>query len=774
MSASKGRTPPLTAERRYGAAPKGGGAKGGGGNGGPGKGLVKPAGKPARTRRAAPRAADRTPRGPLGFAAALVRGVMRFGLRVVWGVGWRVAVALALVTGLGVAYYAAQLPPVTDLVDGRARGSVTLLDRDGATFAWRGDQFGGMVTADTISPHLRNAVVATEDRRFWWHPGVDPQGIASAMRINISEGRGPLSGNGGSTITQQTAKLLCLGKPFDPELWKNEAEYEADCRRTTLWRKVQEATYAMAMEARYSKDEILTIYLNRAYLGAGTRGFEAASQRYFGKPAAQVDPAEAAMLAGLLKAPTTYAPTNNLGRSQDRARVIVGLMEEQGYLTAAQAETARAAPATLSATAQQDQGGYFADWVMDTGPEFFTRDTTEDVVIRTTLDPRIQTAAETALLRVFKERVSPGSEAQAAIVVMSADGAVRAMVGGRNVSASGAFNRATQALRQTGSAFKPFIYAAALDLGMQPFDMVEDSPLTMNIPGSGPWSPENYDREYAGMVTLTEALAQSRNIPAVRVSEQVGRENVRTVAAMFGIDSDLAAGPALALGVSESTLLEMTGAYAGILNGGSSVTPYGLMELRLKGDDTPLMGTGGGIGERVISQQAAEELTYMMSRVVAGGTGSRAQIDGWEIAGKTGTTQGARDAWFVGFAGDYVAGVWMGYDDNRPLTGVTGGGLPATIWRETMVGVLDGQPVKPLPMRVPEPQAPGAIAAGEVSPSGGQASDPETDRLLREMLGTPETQPQPSAQPQPQPQRQSEPERVILDVLNSILGAATN
>lgn len=773
MSASNGRKPPLTAERRYGGS--GGNGGNGGGRGDGGKPKARATAKPAshRAARARKPREPRQPRGPLGFVAALVSGLLRFVMRVVWGIGWRMALALTLVVGLGVAYYAAQLPPVTDLVDGRARGSVTMLDRDGATFAWRGDQFGGMITADTISPHLRNAVVATEDRRFWWHPGIDPQGIASAVRINLSEGRGPLSGNGGSTITQQTAKLLCLGKPFDASVWKNESEYEADCRRTTLWRKVQEAVYAMAMEARYSKDEILTIYLNRAYLGAGTRGFEAASQRYFGKPAAQVNPAEAAMLAGLLKAPTTYAPTNNLSRSQGRASVIVGLMQDQGYLSAAEAEAARANPATLSATAQQDQGGYFADWVMDTGPEFFTRDTTEDVVIRTTLDPRIQTAAEKALLQVFEERVSPGSEAQAAIVVMSADGAVRAMVGGRNVKASGAFNRATQALRQTGSSFKPFIYAAALDLGMQPYDLVDDSPLTMNIPGSGAWSPENYDRKYDGMVTLTEALAESRNIPAVKVSEQVGRENVRTVASMFGIDSDLAAGPALALGVSESTLLEMTGAYAGILNGGSSVTPYGLLELKLKGDDTPLMGTGGGIGERVISQDAAEKLTWMMSRVVAEGTGSRAQIDGWEVAGKTGTTQGARDAWFVGFAGDYVAGVWMGYDDNRPLSGVTGGGLPATIWRETMVRVLEGQPVKPLPMRVPEPsQAPEAIAGSEnVSPSGGQASDPETDRILREMLG----QPEPAQQQQAQPaQQQPDRERVILDVLNSILGAATN
>ncbi len=737
MSANNGKRPTLAADRRYGSsaggkpgAGKTTGKTGSGGRGGSGggRGGAKP--PAARSRAGSKRRATPRPRraGPIGFLAALVSGLLRGVLRVVWGVGWRVGLVVGLIIGLGVASYAAQLPPVTQLVDGRARGSVTLMDRDGVVFAWRGDQFGGMVTADTVSPNLRNAVIATEDRRFFWHIGVDPQGIASAVAINLRAGRGPLSGNGGSTITQQTAKLLCLGKPFDPQAWESEADYEADCRRTTLWRKVQEAVYAMAMEARYTKEEILTVYLNRAYLGAGTRGFEAASQRYFGKSSAEVAPAEAAMLAGLLKAPTTYAPTNDLGRSQDRASVIVGLMQDQGYLSAAQADEARNTPARLSPAAEARAGGYFADWVMDTGPEFFTRDTTEDVEIRTTLDPRIQKAAETALLRVFEDKVAAGSEAQAAIVVMSADGAVRGMVGGRNVRASGAFNRATQALRQTGSSFKPFIYAAALDLGMQPNDLVEDSPLTITIPGSGAWSPENYDRKYDGMVTLTEALAESRNIPAVRVSEQVGRENVRTVAAMFGIDSDLAAGPALALGVSESTLLEMTGAYAGILNGGSSVEPYGLVELRLQGDDTPLMGTGGGIGERVISQKAAEELTWMMSRVVAQGTGSRAQIDGWEVAGKTGTTQGARDAWFVGFAGDYVAGVWMGYDDNRPLSGVTGGGLPATIWRETMVRVLEGLPVKPLPMRQP------SIAAPAQTVSSGDLQAPATSNDNQQVI----------------------------------------
>ena len=722
MSSKGGRKPPLVADRRYQAR------------------QPVAAKKPAtRSRSRKPRTpAPRPKRGPLGLVVGLVTGMFRLILRIVWCVTWRAGLVTGLAIAGGVAYYASTMPPVSQLVDGRARGSVTLLDQYGSEFAWRGDQFGGMITAASVSVHLRNAVVATEDRRFYSHLGVSPRGIASAVRINMAAGRSPLSGNGGSTITQQTAKLLCLGRPYDQSVWPTETEYEADCRRSTIWRKVQEAVYAMAMEARYSKDEILTIYLNRAYLGAGTRGFQAAANRYFGHPAAEVTPAEAAMLAGLLKAPSTYAPTSNLQRAQDRAALVVGLMEEQGYLSAAAAAEARANPARLSPAAEARAGGYFADWVMDQGPEFFTRDTTEDVVIRTTLDPRIQQAAEQALVQVFENEVRAGSEAQAAIIVMSADGAVRAMVGGRDLRASGAFNRATQALRQTGSAFKPFVYAAALDMGMSPDDLVDDSPLTINITGSGPWSPQNYDRQFKGMVTLTQALAESRNIPAVRIAQQVGLPAVRSVAEMFGIDSNLAAGPALALGASESTLIEMTGAFAGILNGGSSVTPYGLVELRLQGETEALMGSGGGIGERVIREDAARQLTWMMHQVVLRGTGTRARIDGWEVAGKTGTTNAGRDAWFIGYSGDYVTGVWMGYDDNRPLTGVTGGGLPAVIWRETMTRVLSGQTPTPLPMLAPSGPGTfaGQITAGEAPAEN--ASDPVLDQVLREIFGEPQ------------------------------------
>ncbi|MBF9061183.1 PBP1A family penicillin-binding protein [Rhodobacterales bacterium HKCCSP123] len=668
--------------------------------------------KPRRARRT--RAARPRPRGILGWIAAFLRLIWR----IVWGLAWRGTVAVMLLLGAATAYYYAQLPEVASVVDARARGSVTMLDRDGNVFAWRGEQFGGAIDPGTVSEHLTNAVVATEDRRFYRHLGVSPRGIAGAIRINLSEGRGPLEGHGGSTITQQVAKLMCLGVPYDPEQWESEADYEQDCRRTTLWRKIQEVPFALAMEVRYTKDEILSIYFNRAYLGAGTRGFEAAAQRYFGISSSELNAPQAAMLAGLLVAPSYYAPTRNLERAQRRASTVIRLMEEQGYLTAAQAAEAQANPARLSDAAEQDTGGYFADWIMASGPDFLTGDTTEDVIIRTTFDPEMQAAAEAALENVFANQVREGSEAQAAIVVMSADGAVRAMVGGRDTEGTGLFNRATQAMRQTGSAFKPFVYATALDLGWRFDDLILDAPLTIDIPGSGPWSPENYTGQFYGEVTLTEALRGSLNTAAVRLSEAAGRDLVREVAAQFGIESDLADGPALALGASESTLIEMTGAYSGILNGGSAVLPYGVQELRLLGDSTPMFEQRSGIQERVISENAARQLTYMMSVAVAQGTGQRARLPDRPVAGKTGTTNSQRDAWFIGFTADYVAGVWMGYDDNRPLSGVTGGGLPAEIWRQTMERIHADIPPRPLPMIDPVEAGRPAPPIVEYSPDG--------------------------------------------------------
>lgn len=712
-----------------------------------GTGSGRSSGGTGSTRRRRGRAPRPRPRGPLGW----LRALLRFVWRIIWGLIWRGTVAVMLLLGAATAYYYAQLPDLAAAVDARYRGSVTMLDRNGNVFAWRGEQFGGAIDPETVSPHLVNAIVATEDRRFYRHLGISPRGIASAIRINLSEGRGPLSGHGGSTITQQVAKLMCLGVPYDPDIWETEADYEQDCRRTTIWRKIQEVPFALAMEFRYTKDEILSVYMNRAFLGAGTRGFEAAAQRYFATSSADLEPQQAAMLAGLLVAPSYYAPTRDLDRAQRRASTVLRLMEDQGYLTAAEAAAAQANPATLSDRARQDTGGAFADWIMSTGPDFLTGETTEDVTIRTTFDPAMQAAAEAALENVFANQVREGSEAQAAIVVMSADGAVRAMVGGRDTAGTGLFNRATQAMRQTGSSFKPFVYAAALELGWRFDDLILDAPLTLNIPGSGPWSPENYTGEFYGEVTLTEALRQSLNTAAVRLSEEVGRDAVRTVAAQFGIESDLADGPALALGASESTLIEMAGAYAGILNGGSAVQPYGVQELRLIGDDRPLFEQTTGIQERVISENAARQLTYMMSVAVAQGTGQRAQLPDRPVAGKTGTTNSQRDAWFIGFTADYVAGVWMGYDDNTPLSGVTGGGLPAELWRQTMEGIHRDISPRPLPMIDPASEGRRDPQAVEYGPGGLIGTAPPRGTLLG-------------------PAPQDDADQILMRVLNGLLG----
>ena len=386
----------------------------------------------------------RAPR-PLGRA---VRGLSRL----VWGLAWRLGLVLGIVVGGATAYYFSILPPSAELFDGRATGSVILRDVNGEIFAWRGEQYGGDIRADRVSPHLVNAVLAAEDKRFYMHPGIDPQGIARAAMVNLRAGR---IVQGGSTITQQVAKLLFL---------------DAD---RSLDRKLKEVPIALALELKYTKEEILSVYLNRVYLGAGTYGFEAAAQRYFGKSARVVGPAEAAMLAGLLRAPSRYAPTNDLAQAQGRASVIVRLMEEQGYLTQAQTVEALANPAVLSDSAAARAGGAFADWIMEEGAQDNILHLLEgaDIEIETTFDPAIQKAAEQALAEIFDEKVKDGSEAQAAIVVMAHDGAVRAMIGGRERGAA-QFNRATQALRQPGSAFKPIVYAAGLEAGLRPLDIV--------------------------------------------------------------------------------------------------------------------------------------------------------------------------------------------------------------------------------------------------------------------------------------------------------------
>jgi 1A family penicillin-binding protein len=643
----------------------------------------------------------RARRSHIGPAGRFVRGTV--GL--LWAFIWRTALVFGLIIGGATAYFYAILPPSEQLFDGRGVGSVTMRDVNGDVFAWRGEQYGGDMSADQVSPHLVHAVIAAEDRRFLEHLGLDPRGLVRAAFVNFRAGR---IVQGGSTITQQVAKLefLDAGRDFE--------------------RKLKEVPIALALELKYTKEEILSVYLNRVYLGAGTYGFEAAARRYFGKSARVLSPAEAAMLAGLLRAPSRYAPTNDLALAQGRASVIIRLMEEQGYLTEAQTLDALANPADLSDAAAARAGGAFADWVMEEGARdrFLDLLQAADVEIDTTFDPVAQGVAEAALADVFDERVRDGSEAQAAIVVMTHDGAVRAMVGGREKGAA-QFNRATQALRQTGSAFKPIVYAAALEAGLNPLDILEDKPVTVEG-----WSPANYTDDFRGPMTLRQALAQSINTIAVQVSESAGRERVRSLAARLGLTSPIAPGPAIALGTSEARLVEMTGVYATIANGGRLASPYGVTALRLRGDSHPIGGGPGSAGAQAISARTAGLLTWMMKAVIDEGTGRRARLEGREAAGKTGTTQAARDAWFIGFTADYVVGVWMGYDDNRPLAGVTGAGLPAEIWREVMAGLHAGRTPRPLNLIVPEPPA----TAERSAPASATTSAGVVEQVFHDVL----------------------------------------
>ncbi|MFQ5566873.1 MAG: transglycosylase domain-containing protein [Paracoccaceae bacterium] len=648
-----------------------------------------------------PRKRKREKPGPIGRARRYVVGAL---LRVLWAFAWRLGLAGVLVLAAATGFYYTQLPAPEHLFDGRGTGSVTMLDRHGNVFAWRGEQYGGELGVTDVSPHLLHAVIAAEDRRYYSHFGIDPLGIVRAIIANLRAGR---LVQGGSTLTQQVAKNVFLTA---------ERSYE---------RKLKELPMALALELKYSKDQILAIYLNRVYLGAGTYGFEAASQRYFGKSARVLNPAEAAMLAGLLRAPSRYAPTNDLGRAQGRASVIIRAMEEEGYLSETQVIQALAGPARLSRAAAARAGGYFADWVMETAPAYLAKDTTEDVTIATTFDPVLQRAAEEALAAVFETRVKEGSVAQAAIVVMTPSGEVRAMVGG-HATGVGQFNRATHAKRQTGSAFKAVVYAAALEAGMNPMDVIVDQPVRI-----GNWSPENYDRKYRGAVTLTEALARSINTVAVRVSERAGQDRVRRLATAMGITTPLAPGPAIALGTSEATLIDMTGVYATIANRGRAASPRGIREIRLRGDDTALIRDRGGAGGRVLSERSAGLLTYMLREVIEVGTGRRAQLAGREAAGKTGTTQAARDAWFIGFTADYVVGVWMGNDDNTPLTGVTGGGLPAEIWRQTAERIHAGLP--PSPLYVVSPGSDSIVLSGDMG-GGSRGGGSVVERVFRGVL----------------------------------------
>ena len=593
-----------------------------------------------------------------------------------------VAVIVSVILLVAVVNYVNKLPPIEELLDDRKRGSVTLLDRNNEVFAWRGNQFGGILKSNVLNPILHDAIISVEDRTFYSHYGVSLRGILGAIRINLREGRGPFSGHGGSTITQQVAKILCL--------LQGDINTQKHCRRSTISRKLLEIPFALALEYAYSKKDILSIYINRVYLGSGAYGFEAASERYFNKSSSELSIGEAALLAGLLKAPTRYSPINNKDLSHSRALTVLKIMRDQKQISVTDFEKAVKSLPIIQENNINEIGSYYADWVMQDAPQEITTQSKEDIIIRTYFDPEIQKAVDNTILSFLETEIMSDSKAQIAIVVMSADGHVRAMSGGRpSEKIPGQFNRAYQAKRQPGSAFKPFVYGAALDIGISPNTILTDEPITIMFGENNykEYSPKNYDNKYLGPVTIEEAFSKSLNTVAVKVGTQIGINRVKTLARELGIETFIPSEPSIALGSSEVNLLELTTAYAGILNNGTKVYAKGWRDLSVKKSNEIIIKEGSEQGFRVFSKLAAQTLKYLMFASVETGTGKNASVKNWQIAGKTGTSQSFRDAWFVGFSTNYVIGVWMGNDDNRPLKNVSGGGLPAKIFSKIMTKI---------------------------------------------------------------------------------------
>lgn len=574
-----------------------------------------------------------------------------------------------VVLGGLVAWYAYDLPDFDELYIVERKSSVTLKAADGTVLATYGDLYGEHQPLKSLPPHLPHALLATEDRRFYSHFGIDPMGLARAAYANLRAGR---TVQGGSTLTQQLAKNVFLSP------------------NRTLKRKVQELMLAFRLEHRFSKDQILEMYLNRVYFGAGAYGVEAAAQRFFDKPAAKLSLGESAMLVGLLKAPSKLAPTGNIKSAQSRAAQVLRNMAEAGYITPEAADAAIAKPTQLARSRLPlPNARYFADWAVEEVYQLVGRDH-QDLTVYTTLDSRLQGSAERSVDTVLDREGEKQDVGQAALVALAPDGAVRAMVGGRDYLDS-SFNRATQARRQPGSAFKPIVFLTALEQGIRPDDQFVDGPIEV-----GGWKPRNYDGQYHGAMTLREAAARSINTIAVQVDEKVGREKVIETARRLGITSDLKPHPSLALGAFEVGVLELTAAYAAFLNGGYAVQPYGVIEIRDAQNNVLFRRQDGGAYAHMIGGEALGDLNDLLRGVVETGTGRAARI-GRPAAGKTGTTSDYRDAWFIGYTPDLVTSVWVGNDDNSPTKKVSGSGLPSQIWRGFMTDALKGRPVSDLP-----------------------------------------------------------------------------
>ncbi len=571
------------------------------------------------------------------------------------------ALGAIVLAGL-IGYFAMQLPPIDQLTVPKRPPNIAILSSDGTLIANRGATGGQEIPIAQLPEYLPKAFVATEDKRFYSHFGIDPLGLARAMIINATSGR---LEQGGSTLTQQLAKNIYL-----------------DAERT-ISRKGKEAVLALWLERKYSKNHILELYMNRVYFGSGAYGVEAASQKYFGKSAQNVTLSEAATLAGLVRSPSRLAPNRNPDGAKARAEVVIGLMQEQGYITPKQAKAALNNPARAVEPVDAGTAQYAADWVVDLLDDYVgTVD--GDVTIATTIDPTVQAAAEISLVDEIATKGKRFRVSQGAIISLAPDGAIRAMVGGVNYRES-QFNRAVTARRQPGSAFKPFVYLAALEKGYRPDSIVKDEPFRY-----GKWTPENYARKYLGDVTLTKALSLSLNTPAARLGVEVGPLTVARTAQRLGITSALNDSPSLALGSAEVTPLELTAAYVAFANGGTGVIPYVINSIKDAKGKVLYKRKPQDLG-RVIEEPYVAMMNAMLRETLLTGTARKAALPGWQAAGKTGTSQEFRDAWFVGYTGALTTLVWLGNDDSDPTKKVSGGSLPVEIWSRMMQAALKGE-----------------------------------------------------------------------------------
>ena len=611
-------------------------------------------------------------RGPIG---RFFRGMGKLIRWMLYLMTTRVAVIGFAIIALILIYFGATLPDIREIDTIRKQQGITIQTQDGRTIANYGDVYGEYIPYDKLPKSLIYAVIATEDRRFFEHHGVDIFGIMRAMVVNVSKGH---MVQGGSTVTQQVAKNVFL----TPE--------------RTIARKVQELLLAFWLEARFSKKEIMAIYLNRVYLGSGAFGVDAAAHRYFNKSAKDLSLEESALLAGLLKAPSRYSPTASSARAKDRMHQVLVNMEDAGYIKKQQV-TEALANYSKTVSERPVEGGdirYFTDWILDEVPDVVGQ-VQDDLVVVTTIDTTMQAQASEALQNIVSTQGPAKNVGQGALVAMTPDGAVKAMVGGLSYGQS-QYNRAAQAKRQPGSVFKLFVYLAALEAGMNPLSTVEDAPITIQV-GNKTWSPDNYSNgQYLGEIPMVQAIRNSLNTVSVRLSQFTGVSRVAEMAMRLGIPN-VPNHPSIALGAVEATLLEMTGAYAHLANDGKEVKPYGILLVKNRKGEELFKHEAVEEPPQVLGTGTVQMMNYMLLDVVARGTATKARLKDRPVAGKTGTSQDFKDAWFIGFTPQLVAGVWIGNDDNKPMKKVTGGSLPSQIWHDFMTKAMEGQKVINIP-----------------------------------------------------------------------------